>query len=38
MSVGYRAVGWNRSKRRYDAWLWIGIVAYVAIFVRVTFT
>ena len=32
MSVAYRAIGWNRQKRRYDAWIGIGIVSYLAIF------
>ncbi len=33
MSHGYVAVGWNRNKRRYDAVLWLGILAYLALFV-----
>ncbi len=36
MSVGYRAVGWNRFKLRHDAWLAAGLVLYVALFVGVT--
>jgi DMSO/TMAO reductase YedYZ heme-binding membrane subunit len=37
MSLGYRAVGWNSNKRRYDAWIWIGIALYVGVFVAITF-
>jgi len=33
VSQAYRAVGWNRQKRRYDATLGAGVAAYVAIFV-----
>jgi nitrite reductase/ring-hydroxylating ferredoxin subunit len=33
MSVGYQAVGWNRQKRIYDAWLAAGVGAYLAAFV-----
>ena len=33
MSQAYRAVGWNRQKRRYDAALAAGVAAYLAIFV-----
>jgi len=36
MSVGYRAVGWNRFKLQHDAWLAAGIVLYVALFVGAT--
>jgi len=32
MSLGYRAVGWNRQKRWYDAVLLAGILAYLALF------
>ena len=33
MSQAYRAVGWNRQKRRYDATLAAGVAAYLAVFV-----
>jgi methionine sulfoxide reductase heme-binding subunit len=33
MSQAYRAVGWNRQKRRYDATIAAGVLAYLAIFV-----
>ena len=33
MSVGYRAVGWNRQKRRYDAAIAAGIALYLLLFV-----
>jgi nitrite reductase/ring-hydroxylating ferredoxin subunit len=33
LSVGYRAVGWNRQKRLYDAWIAGGILAYLVLFV-----
>jgi len=33
MSVGYRAVGWNRQKRLYDGVLLAGILVYLASFV-----
>jgi nitrite reductase/ring-hydroxylating ferredoxin subunit/DMSO/TMAO reductase YedYZ heme-binding membrane subunit len=36
MSAGYRAVGWNANKRRYDAWIVVGIVLYVATFASAT--
>jgi sulfoxide reductase heme-binding subunit YedZ len=32
MSETYRAVGWNRNKRLYDAWLAAGVAAYLATF------
>jgi len=32
MSVQYKAIGWNRQKRIYDAWLAAGVALYVAIF------
>ena len=32
MSLGYRAVGWNRQKRWYDGVLIAGILAYLALF------
>jgi nitrite reductase/ring-hydroxylating ferredoxin subunit/DMSO/TMAO reductase YedYZ heme-binding membrane subunit len=32
----YRAVGWNRQKRIYDALIALGVIAYVAAFVAVT--
>ena len=32
MSVGYRAVGWNRQKRIYDGVIVGGIVLYMAVF------
>lgn len=33
MSTFYRAVGWNRQKRRYDAAILIGVVGYLTVFV-----
>ena len=33
MSTFYRAVGWNRQKRRYDAAILIGVLGYVTVFV-----
>jgi nitrite reductase/ring-hydroxylating ferredoxin subunit/DMSO/TMAO reductase YedYZ heme-binding membrane subunit len=32
MSVGYRAVGWNRNKRLYDGVLLGGVALYLAVF------
>lgn len=32
MSLKYKAVGWNRQKRLYDAWLAGGIATYLAAF------
>ncbi|HEX6885764.1 MAG TPA: Rieske 2Fe-2S domain-containing protein [Planctomycetota bacterium] len=37
MSVGYRAVGWNRQKRRYDAAIGAGIGLYLTLFVGLGF-
>ena len=36
MSIAYRAVGWNRQKRRYDLTLLVVIVLYLAVFVAVS--
>jgi nitrite reductase/ring-hydroxylating ferredoxin subunit/DMSO/TMAO reductase YedYZ heme-binding membrane subunit len=33
MSHAYRAVGWNRQKRRYDTTIAIGVAAYLTFFV-----
>jgi nitrite reductase/ring-hydroxylating ferredoxin subunit/DMSO/TMAO reductase YedYZ heme-binding membrane subunit len=33
MSTSYRAVGWNRQKRRYDAAILVGVVGYLIVFV-----
>ena len=33
MSLGYRAVGWNRQKRRYDAVIGAGVLGYLALFI-----
>jgi nitrite reductase/ring-hydroxylating ferredoxin subunit/DMSO/TMAO reductase YedYZ heme-binding membrane subunit len=33
MSTFYRAVGWNRQKRRYDAVILISVIGYLLIFV-----
>ena len=33
MSTAYRAVGWNRQKRRYDEVIAAGVLAYLVIFV-----
>ncbi|HVQ24489.1 MAG TPA: Rieske 2Fe-2S domain-containing protein [Planctomycetota bacterium] len=38
MSVGYRAVGWNPSKRRYDLVLAAGVALYLALFALVSLT
>jgi hypothetical protein len=35
MSVGFRAVQWNRDKIRYDAILIAGVVLYLAVFVLI---
>ena len=37
MSHAYRAVGWNRQKKRYNTALWIGIVLYLVVFMAVGF-
>jgi nitrite reductase/ring-hydroxylating ferredoxin subunit len=37
MSQAYRAIGWNRQKRRYDATFAAGVAAYLALFVGVGF-
>jgi methionine sulfoxide reductase heme-binding subunit len=37
MSRAYRAVGWNRQKRRYDATIAAGVVAYLALFIGTGF-
>jgi nitrite reductase/ring-hydroxylating ferredoxin subunit/DMSO/TMAO reductase YedYZ heme-binding membrane subunit len=36
MSVSYRAVGWNKFKKRYDLLLVIGIILYIALFMAVS--
>jgi sulfoxide reductase heme-binding subunit YedZ len=33
MSAGYQAVLWNRYKKRYDLFLWAGILLYLAVFI-----
>ena len=33
MSTFYRAVGWNRQKKRYDVTIGLGVAAYLAVFV-----
>lgn len=33
MSLGYRAVGWNRQKRRYDLVVVLGVALYLGVFV-----
>ncbi len=33
MSTSYRAVGWNRQKRRYDAAILIGVMGYLTVFI-----
>ncbi|MEO8085165.1 MAG: Rieske 2Fe-2S domain-containing protein, partial [Ardenticatenales bacterium] len=38
MSHGYRAVGWNRQKRRYDGLVWLGIALYIGVFAVVAGT
>jgi methionine sulfoxide reductase heme-binding subunit len=37
MSQSYRAVGWNRQKRRYDATIAVGVALYFALFVGAGF-
>lgn len=37
MSQSYRAVGWNRQKRRYDANIAAGVLIYILLFVAVGF-
>lgn len=37
MSVSYQAVGWNRQKKVYDAWLAAGVAVYLGLFVGVGF-
>jgi nitrite reductase/ring-hydroxylating ferredoxin subunit/DMSO/TMAO reductase YedYZ heme-binding membrane subunit len=37
MSTFYRAVGWNRQKRRYDAAISIGVIGYLTVFVGAGF-
>jgi sulfoxide reductase heme-binding subunit YedZ len=37
MSLGYRAVGWNRQKRRYDAVIAAAVLGYVAVFIGAGF-
>lgn len=37
MGHAYRAVGWNRQKKRYDRVLVLGIATYIALFVGVGF-
>jgi nitrite reductase/ring-hydroxylating ferredoxin subunit/DMSO/TMAO reductase YedYZ heme-binding membrane subunit len=32
LGEAYQAVQWNRQKRIYDLWLWLGIVAYLVAF------
>jgi len=36
MSVGYKAVAWNRFKKRYDLLLALGVVLFVVLFAVVT--
>ena len=36
MSAGYRAVGWNPQKKRYDLVIALGLLLYVALFVGVS--
>ena len=38
MSVGYRAVGWIRQKRIYDALVVGGIIGYLALFIALGVT
>ncbi len=38
MSIGYRAVGWNRQKRIYDSLVVGGIVGYLALFIALGLT
>jgi methionine sulfoxide reductase heme-binding subunit len=33
MSTSYRAVGWNRQKRRYDAAILISVIGYLSVFI-----
>jgi sulfoxide reductase heme-binding subunit YedZ len=38
MSAGYQAVLWNRYKKQYDLFLWIGIMLYLALFILLNST
>ena len=33
MTVGYKAVGWNRQKKIYDLWLTVGVLLYLVAFI-----
>jgi len=33
MSAGYKAVLWNKYKKQYDIFLWVGIIFYLAVFI-----
>jgi hypothetical protein len=35
MSVGYQAVGWNRTKKIYDGILASGLLVYLGLFVGI---
>ena len=35
MSLGYQAVGWNRTKKVYDTLLGAGLVLYLGVFVGI---
>lgn len=35
MSTAYKAVGWNRQKRRYDIAIAAGVVAYLGVFISI---
>lgn len=37
MSVGYQAVGWNPQKKTYVRVVWLGVLAYLALFLGIGF-
>jgi len=36
MGVGYKAILWNRQKKRYDLFLFLGVVLYLLGFITVS--
>lgn len=36
MSASYKAVGWNRFKKRYDFFLALGVVLFLVVFIAIT--
>ncbi|MEO1438080.1 MAG: (2Fe-2S)-binding protein, partial [Bacteroidota bacterium] len=37
MSVGYKPVVWTIHKKKYDRWLGLAILTYLALFIGITF-